>query len=80
MKDIYCYMKFMKKVTDINMNSFWLKKELLKPKYKEILSSSKDDDRALVQILSQPEIRSKVEKIIDIRKSNYLGFVNLKEK
>ena len=80
MRDIYCYIKFLKTVAKISINSFWTKKELLKDKYNTILASSNDDDRALVQILSQPEFRTKVEKIIDIRKSNYLGFVNLKEK
>ena len=35
--------------------------------------------RALVMILSQPEIKAKVEGAIDMKKSNYLGFVNLKE-
>ena len=78
MKDMYCYIKFLKKVAHIEINSFWTKKELLKQKYSEILEDCNDDDRALVMILSQPEIKTKVENAIDLEKSNYLGFVNLK--
>ena len=77
---MYCCIKFLKKVAGININSFWTKKELLREKYQEILDSCDDDDRALVMILSQPEIKTKVEGAIDMKKSNYLGFVNLKEK
>ena len=76
---MYCCIKFLKKVACISINSFWVKKELLREKYQEILDSCDDDDRALVMILSQPEIKTKVEGAIDMKKSNYLGFVNLKE-
>ena len=79
MRQMYCYLKFLKKVANIKINSFWLKKELLKQKYQEILSFCDDDDRALILILSQPEIKTKVQGAIDIQKSNYLGFVNLKQ-
>ena len=78
MRQMYCYIKFLKNVANIKINSFWLKKEISKEKYEEILISCNDDDRALVLILSQPEIKTKVQGAIDIKKSNYLGFVNLK--
>ena len=68
MRTIYCYIKFLKKyVEGVDLSSFWVKKELLKPHYTAILDSCREgeidnNDRALVAILSQPEFRSRVEK------------------
>ena len=39
MKDIYSYIKFLKKALDLDLCSFWVKKELLKPEYQSILDS-----------------------------------------
>ena len=77
MKEMYCYIKFLKKALALDLSSFWVKKELLKDQYQWILDSTHDGDRALVQILSQPEFRSKVEAKIDFQKSNETGEVHL---
>ena len=67
MRKIYCYLKFLKKyVEGVDLSSFWVKKELLKPHYTAILDSCKEGEveynhRALVAILSQPEFKSRVE-------------------
>ena len=37
MKDIYSYIKFLKKALDLDLSSYWVKKELLKPEYQSIL-------------------------------------------
>ena len=39
MRRIYSYIKFLKKVLDLDLSSYWVKKELLKPQYKAILDS-----------------------------------------
>ena len=39
MKKIYSYIKFLKKVLHLDLSSYWVKKELLKPHYEVILSS-----------------------------------------
>ena len=39
MKDIYSYIKFLKKALHLDLNSYLLKKELLKDHYKAILDS-----------------------------------------
>ena len=79
MKNMYCYVKFLKKALGLDLSSFWVKKELLKDQYQWILDSTHDSDRALVQILSQPEFRSKVEARIDFQKSNETGEVHIRK-
>ena len=39
MKCIYSYIKFLKKVLNLDLSSYWVKKELLKPEYQTILDS-----------------------------------------
>ena len=39
MKCIYSYIKFLKKVLHLDLSSYWVKKELLKPEYQSILDS-----------------------------------------
>ena len=38
--------------------------------YQKIVSGERDEDRALVAVLSQPEFQSQVANKIDIKKSN----------
>merc|ERR1719245_2302522 len=70
MKKIYCYIKFLKKALDLDLSSYWVKKELLKQEYQEIVSGTWSEDNALVEVLAQPEFRQKVADKIDIEKSN----------
>ena len=77
MKRIYIYIKFLKKVLHLNLSSFWVKKELMKEQYSSIVDSCDNEDTALVQIISQPEFRSKVAHKIDIQKSNSSGCIHL---
>ena len=71
MREIYSYIKFLKKVLNLNLSSYWVKKELLEQEYETILNSctTEDtwmdgykDDSALVRILSQPEFKKNGEK------------------
>ena len=86
MKDIYSYVKLLKKVLHLDLSSYWVKKELMKPEYESILDScteSKDewsdaDDFALVQILMQSEFKTKVGDKIDFQESLNYGFICLK--
>ena len=39
MRCIYSYIKFLKKVLDLDLSSYWVKKELLKAEYQSILDS-----------------------------------------
>ena len=75
MKNIYSYIKFLKKVFDLELSSFWVKKELMKEQYLSIVESNESDDTALVQVLSQPEFRSKLVGKINFSSSNKSGFV-----
>ena len=43
MRDIYSYIKFLKKVLNLDLSSYWVKKELLKPQYETILDSCTTD-------------------------------------
>ena len=70
MKKIYCCIKYLKKALDLDLSSYWVKKELLKQEYQKIVSGERDEDRALVAVLSQPEFRQKVADKIDIDESN----------
>ena len=85
MKNIYSYIKFLKKGLHIDLSSYWVKKELLKPEYQSILNSCswealKDaDDFALVQILLQPEFQTKFRDKIDLKKSQEKGRVIITE-
>ena len=72
MREIYSYIKFLKKVLNLNLSSYWVKKELLEQEYETILNSctTEDtwmdgykDDSALVRILSQPELKKMEKKI-----------------
>ena len=89
MKDIYSFIKFLKKVLHLDLSSYWVKKELLKPEYELILDSCTEgvggvfgsddqDDMALVHILAQPEFMIKVESKIDFANSLKYGYVILK--
>ena len=90
MKDVYTYVKFLKKALRLDLNSFLVKKELLKEEYQSILDSCGTssigqreryvdrDDLALVQILSQPFFHGKVEDKIDLQESSKWGIVHLK--
>ena len=77
MKNIYTYIKFLKKVLDLDLSSFWVKKELLKGKYQSILDGAEKDDIALLLILSENEFRIKMEKSIDFTESHRWGDVHL---
>ena len=95
MRNIYSYIKFLKKVLGFDISSFWIKKELMKREYQAILDScttgteinyssgvalAKDaDDVALVKILSTPAFKSKLESKIDFEESNKWTFINLKK-
>ena len=78
MRDIYSYIKFLKKALDLKLSSYWVKKELLKADYQSILESCETDDVALVQILSQPELSTKVNDKINMEDSLRSGYVNLR--
>ena len=78
MKKIYCCIKYLKKALDLDLSNYWVKNELLKKEYKDILDSYGDEDRALVAVLSQPEFLPKVEEKIDIEESNKEGNIELK--
>ena len=73
MKEIYCYIKFLKKLLNLDLSSFWVKMELLKPEYQSILemndSGFNKDDNAMVQVLCMPEFKSKVEDKLDVDES-----------
>ena len=80
-KKIYCCIKYLKKALDLDLSSYWVKKELLKQEYRDIVESSlfnRGKDKALVAVLSQPEFRPKVAEKIDIEESNKRGFICLK--
>ena len=78
MKDIYRYIKFLKKVLHLDLSSYWVKRELLRREYETILESSENDDLALVQILSQPEFKPKFDDHVDFSESHYHGYLNWK--
>ena len=80
MKNIYCYIKYLKKALDLDLSSYWVKTELLKPGYKDIVDSYGDENRALVAVLSQPEFRPKVADKIDLEDSNRVGWIRLKRR
>ena len=91
MRQIYSYIKFLKKVLNIDLCSYWVKKELMRETYQSILDSCTEgqiftyphwctleadkDDIALVKILSQPEFKSKFEHKIDFYWSARFGFI-----
>ena len=77
MRDIYSYIKFLKKALDLDLSSYWVKKELLKEGYRSILESCDTDDVALVQIISQPEFATKVGGRIHIENSLRYGYINI---
>ena len=76
MRDIYSYIKFLKKVLNFNISSFWVKKELMKDQYLSIVESNENVDTALIQVLSQPEFRSKLKGKINFTLSNKNRFVH----
>ena len=94
MRLIYSYIKFLKKVLKLDMSSYWVKKELMKPKYQSILDSCKSgsftnfsngsrldadkDDRALVNILLQPEFKNLLDDKIDFQMSSRFECIVLK--
>lgn len=80
MREIYSYIKFLKKVLNIDLSSYWVKKELLKQEYETILKSCTTEDiwddwmdgykdLALVMILSQLEFKTKMENKINFIES-----------
>ena len=83
MKDIYRYIKFLKKALHLDLSSYWLKSELNKPEYQAILDSTtlvrcgcgEREDMALVRILSQPHFKMKLEGKIDFEESFKNGFL-----
>lgn len=81
MKEMYCYIKYLKKLLDLDLSSFWVKKELLKPEYQSIMdmnnSGFNKDDNALVQVLCKPEFKSKVEDKLDVEES--CSYISLKQ-
>lgn len=85
MKEIYGYIKFLKKALSLDISSYWIKKELLKEEYQSILdlctegtSVADKDDIALVQILSQPAFKMKVMQKININRSLEEGFIRVR--
>ena len=87
MRQIYSYIKFVKKVLNLDLSSYWVKKELLKQEYDTILNScttedswmdGDKDDAALVRILSQPEFKTKMENKINFIESLSRGVLWLK--
>ena len=78
MREMYIYMKFLKKALDVDISSFWMKQELQHPQYESILDMS-ENDRALVQLISMPGFRSRFEGKIDLQKSLKMGHVILKK-
>ena len=85
MKTIYGYIKFLKKARNLDMSSYWIKKELLKEEYQSILdlctegtSVADKDDLALVQILSQPAFKLKVMRKINLNRSLEDGFIHVR--
>ena len=78
MKKIYCCIKYLKKALDLDLSTYWVKKELLKQEYLDIVHSNRDKTRALLTVLSQPQFRPKVADGIDIDKSNKEGSIYLK--
>ena len=88
MKDIYCYIKFLKKAAGLDISSYWVKRELQNEQYQLIVDpinralhgyGGHADDLALVQVLSQPEFRSKVDGKIDFTESNKKGHICLRK-
>ena len=85
MKEIYSYVKFLKKVLHLDLSSYWVKKELLKTEYESILNECTEgtfwgdkDDLALVRILAQPEFKIKLESKINFDRSLKYGYIHLK--
>ena len=83
MRDIYSYIKFLKKVLNLDLSSYWVKKELQAEGYQKILDScvkgvrqyrADKDDVALVKILSEPEFRAKIPTIdfVESRRRSYI--------
>ena len=86
MKMIYCCIKYLKKALDLDLSSYWVKKELLKSEYQDIVSSARSqrpmynaEDTVLVTVMSQPEFRQKIEGKIDIEFSSRNGNIILKK-
>ena len=84
MKAIYGYIKFLKKALDLDINSYWIKKELMREKYQSILdlctegtSIADKDDLALVRILSQPAFKLKLRGRIILERSLEEGFIHI---
>ena len=84
MKAIYGYIKFLKKALYLDINSYWIKKELTREKYQSILdlctegtSIADKDDLALVRILSQPAFKLKVRRI-NLERSLEEGFIHVR--
>ena len=85
MKKIYCCIKFLKKALDLDINSYWIKKELLREKYQSILdlctegtSIADKDDLALVRILSQSAFKLKLRGRIILERSLEEGFIHVR--
>ena len=72
LKQVYCLIKFLKKRLSLDLSNYWVKMELGKSLYQEIMGSS--GDNALIDVLSQPEFRSKVDDKIDIKRSLQLSY------
>ena len=83
MKEVYGCIKFLKKVLHLDLSSYWVKKELLREEYQSILDScttghGKEDDFALLQVLSQPQLKAKLVEKIDFQESHKCGSIILK--
>ena len=85
-KKIYSYIKYLKRVLDLDISSYFIKNELRKEQYQTIMKSCITDeaktfqwDLALVTILFQTDFKSKLEGKIDIEKSAKNGYICLHE-
>ena len=61
LKNIYCHIKALVKMFNLNISMFIIKKELMKPKFKGATD--------LVQVLSEPELRPMFEGVVDLDRS-----------
>ncbi len=61
----YNYIKALKNILGIHLNSYLLKKLLMRPAFQSLKFGATGDGRALFRMLSQPALKRKFEGAID---------------
>ena len=61
----YYYIKALKTILELDVNSYLLKKVLMKPSFRMVKFGTHRDGRSFFKMLSQPELKRKFESRID---------------